>query len=140
MSRKRGEKRDAAIALYESGKSLQEVSWELDVSMTSVRSYLLHDGVELRPPGGKKGEKQAMAVALYEEHGSIRAVARMLRVTYKTVYRWLLLNDMPVRRRTGSLCRSVIEGQQGLATVSYLSSGIALAREVWRSDRRPEDR
>jgi DNA-binding CsgD family transcriptional regulator len=100
------------VELYESGKTITEISKEMYLSRSSVHAYLKRDGVKMRPQGQHKGQQgrhfpghKAMdrTVALYQSGLSSNEVGEILGITHSTVCYRLALAGVPTRSRSEAL-------------------------------------
>lgn len=45
---------NAIVKAYKAGKSLADLAYRYGVAVTTIRNYLIAEGVELRPRGGRR--------------------------------------------------------------------------------------
>jgi transposase-like protein len=108
-SRSRGwaERFDIAVSRYQEGRTLRDAAQEVGASTTTLRTYMVANGIERRPPGcvdvihGKRftEEEKAEICHLYKQgYGQVQ-LAKRFNCAYPTIRKLLVKSGVPLHRR-----------------------------------------
>lgn len=128
---------DKARKMYESGKSVSEITEEIGISWVTMYRWMKEEGVQMRPPAKRNRKKYDLEMLrkLAEQGLNMQEIGEKMGASHTTVGRWLDENNIQInenaRRMREKEKRAEETRKQGkakkkCATCRYRADAVAI--------------